>query len=226
MWKYPSHWEFSKLTWNNSPDKYTCFEPQDNPSRLNIKKNQTNNTFISVFSNEALPDNSINYFEVRFKNFNNKRETSNIIVGIAINPKENQINEAFTNNQNGFGFYLKFQSLRHGSSFWGRHYADTKDKITSEDVIAVIVDKIDGTLSYLINGIEYGIAFVNEKIINENVYAALSFSSNVSSIEFVKSRFYVWTMIKGILYIRKKRVNKLIDGLPISLFRELLFYLY
>jgi hypothetical protein len=49
--------------------------------------------------------------------------------------------------------------LRHGEGCAGKKYANGTSKVNSGDVIGVMLDMINGTLSFRKNGIFLGIAF-------------------------------------------------------------------
>lgn len=70
--------------------------------------------------------------------------------------------QAFCDSDEGFGIYNG--ELRHGNCFTGKKYASGKSKIKSGDTISVLLDMVEGTLSFKKNGIYLGVAFKDEEL--------------------------------------------------------------
>lgn len=109
-------WEFAKLTWKIEPEFQSKISKNLGGSKINIK-NSSQDVYESVFSEQELTKNVVNYFEVKFETFTKKRNHSNIIIGVIVNPSDSDKQGAFSSHVNGFGLNLKYNALRRGSNF-------------------------------------------------------------------------------------------------------------
>ena len=84
----------------------------------------------------------------------------------------------------GWGIYNG--QLRHGSQFVDEKYANGKSKFESGDIISVMLDMEEGTLSYSKNGEYLGIAFQSEELKQGVFFPAVSPVFEKDSLEISK----------------------------------------
>ena len=90
-------------------------------------------------------------------------------VGVTTQQRFN-LNTAFCDNEFGFGFYGTGQ-LRHGSTSQGKEYGVHFKK---NGILGCYLDMDNGTLSFLIDGIDYGVAFQHKSLTRGPVWPAVS----------------------------------------------------
>ena len=79
------------------------------------------------------------------------------------------LNQAFTDGPEGWGIYNG--ETRHNSNALGDKYGD---RVNPGDVIGVMVDMVEGKISFSWNGTWWGVAFQGEELKSGELYPAVA----------------------------------------------------
>jgi len=124
-----------------------------NNGLIATKTNGGNDWNCTIIGDEEIPKNQISKWKIRINNFVLKSNSWNILIGIGPD-----------NPNNDYYFYKKcwtficgcsMLSIKSGSE---SNYNNNKGKLKKGDIVEVIVDRKNGTLSFSVNGSNYGIA--------------------------------------------------------------------
>ena len=133
----------------------------------------------TILGNRQIPKNKISKWKIRINNFQLKQNGWNILIGIGPNNIKNESN-----------FYIYCWTFICGNSQLslksGNHskYTGENKKLNKGDIIEVIVDRKKGTLSFGVNGKNYGLT--NVKIPeNEELYPIVLINDQNQTVEIV-----------------------------------------
>ena len=108
----------------------------------------------TIIGNMEIPKNKISKWKIKLNNFRIKSNTWNILIGIGPNN---------LNNENNFYYYCwsficgeSKLSIKSGS---GTKYNNHSGSLKEGDIIETTVNRKLGTLSFAVNGTDYGIAY-------------------------------------------------------------------
>ena len=108
----------------------------------------------SIIGNNEIPKNKVSKFKIKLKKFETTDNSINTCIGIGPNNPNNQT--CFYNECWSFACGESKLMIKSGSrSEYNNNYTG---KLKEGDIIEVIVDRINGTLSFKVNDINYGIA--------------------------------------------------------------------
>ena len=109
----------------------------------------------TIIGDIEIPKNKISKWKIRINNFEIKSNSWNILIGIGPYNPNNENN--FYNKCWSFICGESMLSIKSGSE--SSYNNNKRKKIKKGDIIEVIVDRKAGTLSFSINGSNYGIAY-------------------------------------------------------------------
>lgn len=115
--------------------------------------------FKSVVGNLAFTEGNKYYFEIYV--------IKGSLIKIGVTKSFGLIEEAFSDNPKGWAIYNG--EVRHNSNASGKKYGS---QITAGDTIGVMINMIDGTLSFSKNGQNFGVAFTDEELKKGELFAA------------------------------------------------------
>ena len=108
----------------------------------------------TIIGNMEIPKNKISKWKIKLNNFRIKSNTWNILIGIGPNN---------LNNENNFYYYcwsfICGESKLNIKSCTGTKYNNHSGSLKEGDIIETTVNRKLGTLSFAINGTDYGIAY-------------------------------------------------------------------
>lgn len=102
--------------------------------------------FKTVLGDTAMEQGGRYYFQVLIKHGS--------LVKIGVSRKDINMEQAFCDNNNGWAIYNG--ELRHGSNSTGSKFGRP---LTAGDHVGVLLDTIEGTLAFQVNGEDWGVAF-------------------------------------------------------------------
>ena len=133
----------------------------------------------TILGNKQIPKYKISKWKIRINNFQIKQNSWNILIGIGPNNVKNESN--FYHYCWTFICGNAQLSLKSGSS---SNYTGEYTKLKKGDIIEVIVDRKKGTLSFGVNGKNYGLT--NVKIPeNEELYPIVLINDQNQTVEIV-----------------------------------------
>ena len=108
----------------------------------------------TIIGDKEIPKNKTSKWMIRINNFEIKSNTWNVLIGIG--PNNNNNENRFYNKCWSFICGQSQLSIKSGSE---KKYNNHSGKLKKGDIIETTVDRQAGTLSFAVNGIDYGIAF-------------------------------------------------------------------
>ncbi|CAG9321585.1 unnamed protein product [Blepharisma stoltei] len=215
---------FPHLHWISYGNSRNDFEIGDDGRKITLIRKSGSNIFVSAYSKESFPLKTVSYFEVQYtmptkgRTFTLKDQ---IKIGVCMNV-ENELSNAFSDHSNGWAFYPYDSALRHQSSGSGIKYGK---EIKNGGTIGVIVDTLNGEISFCIDGENFGVAFKEEAFINNKLYAAIAVLEIGTCFELATLADKLWERRKGIIYARMICRLPIFRRLPDGIFREITHYL-
>lgn len=161
----PDNFDWAFFQWNKK-ESTTKVEFQDGPIGYPFESQTTvrvrdGTGFKTVIGDVPLVAGGKYFFKVKINNGS--------LIKIGVCRKSVNIEQAFCDTEEGWALYNG--ELRHGSNSGGQKYGCP---IKSNDVVAVLLDTVEGTLSYRINGNDQGVAFKDEELKHGEFFPALS----------------------------------------------------
>ena len=150
----------------------------NNNGLIATKTSGGDNWNCTILGNKKIPKNKISKWKIRINNFQIKTNGWNILIGIGPDNVKNESN--FYNYCWSFICGNSQLSLKNGNN---SKYLDYK-KLNKGDIIEVIADRKKGTLSFGVNGKNYGLT--NVKIPeNEELYPVVLINDQNQTVEIV-----------------------------------------
>ena len=150
----------------------------NNNGLIATKTSGGDNWNCTILGNKKIPKNKISKWKIRINNFQIKTNGWNILIGIGPDNVKNESN--FYNYCWSFICGNSQLSLKNGNN---SKYLDYK-KLNKGDIIEVIADRKKGTLSFGVNGKNYGLT--NVKIPeNEELYPVILINDQNQTVEIV-----------------------------------------
>ena len=150
----------------------------NNNGLIATKTSGGDNWNCTILGNKKIPKNKISKWKIRINNFQIKTNGWNILIGIGPDNVKNESN--FYNYCWSFICGNSQLSLKNGNN---SKYLDYK-KLNKGDIIEVIADRKKGTLSFGVNGNNYGLT--NVKIPeNEELYPVVLINDQNQTVEIV-----------------------------------------
>ena len=134
---------------------------------------------IIIIGDKEIPKNKISKWKIRLNNFKIKNNTWNVLIGIG--PKNINNQQIFYSRCWTFICGNSELSIRSGSS---TKYNNNNGTLSTGDIIEVIVNRIDGDLSFSVNNKNYGLT--NIKIPNnDELYPIVLINDENQSVEII-----------------------------------------
>jgi len=150
-----------------------------NNGLIATKTREGNSWNCSIIGDKEIPKNKISKWKIRINNFEIKVNVWNILIGIGPDNPNNLIN--FHRNCWSYICGNCKLSLKSGIE---TNYNNNIERLKKGDIVEVIVDRKLGTLSFSINGFNYGIAY--SKIPKEDIlYPVVSIYDENQIVEIV-----------------------------------------
>mmetsp|Transcript_18552 Transcript_18552/g.8668 ORF Transcript_18552/g.8668 Transcript_18552/m.8668 type:complete len:99 (+) Transcript_18552:464-760(+) len=96
----------------------------------------------------------------------------------------NNYERAFSDQATGWAFFNRNAALRHGSNCQGDSYGK---KVEEGGLIEIRVDTKKGTLGFVLDGQDYGVAWTNPRLAEGDIYPAVACSSVSGCVEIINT---------------------------------------
>ena len=153
--------DFSECVWKECPKKVAkkrkYLVDEENPRAAT----KANDGFCTIIGNMPLPQNKVTSWSIKIlKSFYN----NGCCIYIGIAPSDINQNEDENLTQNGWYFHCYDSTLRSGPphSYRGKEHGPRKEDgkyIHTGDVVGVVMDTTKSELSFVLNGVNLGIAY-------------------------------------------------------------------
>jgi hypothetical protein len=137
-----------------------------------------NNWNCFIIGDKEIPQNKITKWNIKLKNFKIMNNTWNVLVGIGPKYKNE---ENFHRKCWSFVCGEKTLCIKGQEKNYNNH---SKGRLNEGDVIEVVVDRVRGNLSFLVNEEDYGVA--DEKIpVNDELYPVVCINDENQMVEIL-----------------------------------------
>ena len=117
--------------------------------------------FKTSFGTQAFTEKERYYFEIQV--------IKGTLIKIGVSRRIKSLNQAFTDGPEGWGIYNG--ETRHNSNALGSKYGE---RINPGDIIGIMLDMIEGKISFSWNGVWWGVAFESEELTKGELYPAVA----------------------------------------------------
>ena len=157
----PDGYNWVIFNWDKQRIPEKVIMSSENPMMIQMGKS---NGFRTIMGDFGMQRGLKHYFQIKVN--------QGSLMKIGVCRQTAPQNEAFCDTEEGWGIYNG--QLRHGRQCNGQKYADGKSKFKPGDVISVMLDMDEGTLSFTKNGVYLGEAFRSEELKTGTFYPAVA----------------------------------------------------